>query len=167
MYLRLFQLRNPDLRHSRMASIKEVPFAAILDDPRASELLGEYEQECALPELGASSPQREMYAAMERSGLFTAFGAYMGDVMVGFAALLLYVLPHYGKKIANVESLFVAPAWRNTGTGSELVEAIERFAKREGCVAILYSAPAGSRLERLLGLKKPYRRSNSIFIRSL
>lgn len=150
-----------------MASIRPVSFSTLLDDCHAQQLFAEYERECALEELGATCPQREMYAAMERSGLFTAFGVYVGERLVGFATLLLYVLPHYGKKIANVESIFISPAWRNTGIGSELIHEIERFATHETCAAILYSAPTGSRLERLLGLKKTYRRSNAIFIRSL
>jgi GNAT superfamily N-acetyltransferase len=147
-----------------MVSIRQIPYASILE---AGDLLAEYAAECSIPEIGEASPQSVMYAMMESSGMFHTFGAFHGDELVGFAAELTYVLPHYGKKIATVESLFVAKKHRTGNTGLDLMSAIEKFAKSKECVAILYSAPTGSQLEKLLSLLKPYRRTNSVFCRHI
>ncbi len=148
-------------------AIRPVAFAEILGAPNAPELLAEYAAECALPELGAIEPQAEMYAVMEESGAFQCFGVYRDGQLSGFASALVYVVPHYGKRIATVESLFVAAASRRTGAGTKLMSAIEEHARERGCVAILYSAPAASQFESLLKMLTPYRHSNTVFLRSL
>jgi hypothetical protein len=130
-------------------------------------LLAEYAAECALPELGPAQPQADMYAVMEQSPAFQCFGVYEDGELAGFASVLTYVAPHYGKRIATVESLFIAAAQRRGRTGNELMCALEEHAAKCGCVAILYSAPAGSQLERLLQLLRPYRHSNTVFLRAL
>lgn len=146
--------------------IRHVSYAAILGDPGAADLLDEYSAECSLSEIGETNPQVQMYRAMEASGMMQAFGAYKGSELVGFATLLIYVLPHYGKKIATVESVFVARAQRS-GVGNALMKAIEGHATQSACEVILYSAPVESRLEMLLTLLPAYRHTNSIFLRKL
>lgn len=87
--------------------------------------------------------------------------------LVGFASVLVSVLPHYGRKVATLESLFVSAPHRSGGKGAHLMAAVEEFARQSGCVAILYSAPAGGKLERLLTIQRKYRLTNSVFCRSL
>jgi len=77
------------------------------------------------------------------------------------------VMPHYSKRVATVESIFVTESARKSGIGKELMSVIEAYAKEKGCVAILYSAPAGGKFERVLDASKRYRRSNSVFVRNL
>jgi ribosomal protein S18 acetylase RimI-like enzyme len=129
------------------------------------ELLKAYAEECSIPEIGSTDPQIQMYEAMERIGVAQCFGVY-AEKLVGFASLLMTVLPHYGKKVATVESIYVDPEYRPF-VGKNLLLELENYAKDAGCVAILYSAPAESRFERMLTLRKDYRRSNSVFTRSL
>lgn len=150
-----------------MISIRPIRYAEILEALNAQELLEEYAAECSLPELGPIEPQVEAYAVMERSGAFQCFGVYEDGGLVGFASALTYIVPHYGKRIATVESLFLAAAHRSGRTGNTLMSAIEEYARKQGCVVILYSAPASSQFERLLRLLKPYRHSNTVFLRSL
>jgi GNAT superfamily N-acetyltransferase len=147
--------------------ILPMSFAAILDRPEAKGLLAEYAAECSLPELGEIAPQYYLYEAMERSGTLRSFGVFNDDRLVGFATLLLYVLPHYGKKVATTESIFISAAQRVTGIGSKLLDFIENYARENDCTAVLYSAPTGSQFAKLLGLQKTYRHSNDTFIRSL
>lgn len=147
--------------------IRPVSYAEILEAPNAKALLDEYAQECSIPLIGEACPQADMYSAMEATGMFQAFGVFDEERLIGFAALLIYVLPHYGRKIATVESLFLSKAHRSAQGGSALMETIESYAKEQGCVAILYNARAESQLERLLTLLKPYERTNSVFCRSL
>lgn len=146
--------------------VRRASYSAILDDPRAPELLDEYSRECSIPQIGKPDPQRDLYELMEKSGLMHSFAFYDDGAMIGFATLLIHVLPHYGKRIANVESLFVSKSHRDHGAGEVVKTEIEDFAKRQGCVGILYNARAGSRLERLLGHLPQYERTNSVFLRT-
>lgn len=142
--------------------------AEIFDDPASAELFAEYEQECANPLTGSTAPVRAMYEALEGLGVAQCFAAYADLKLCGFAFVLISVLPHYGRRFATVESLFVGGAGRRGGgLGVWLMSAVEAHAKKAGCTAIFYSAPVGSRFARLLFLKKEYRKTNHIFTRSL
>jgi hypothetical protein len=44
---------------------------------------------------------------------------------------------------------------------------IESYAHGTGCAGILYSAPAGGKLEQLLDTKPEYQRTNAVFFRGL
>ena len=154
-----------------------------------AELVREYAKECSLPEIGEVQPNGEIYAAMERIGVAQVFAAYSRplasigvgcesqdadsvddnsvDQMIGFAAILMPVMPHYSKRVATVESIFVTESQRKSGIGKDLMRTIEDYAKEKGCAAILYSAPAGGKFERVLDASKHYRRSNSVFVGNL
>lgn len=142
--------------------IRPVSYSEIL---KAGDLLHEYAMECSLPELGYASPQRELYELLEKSGGFQAFGVYEGETMIGFAAVLIYVLPHYGQKVATSESIFISASHRNSSIGCELLAFLEEYARNKDCLAFLYSAPAESRFDKLLSLR--YRHSNNVYLRSL
>lgn len=145
--------------------IREVQFRTILDAPNAESLLAEYAAECSLPELGTTNPNAEMYSRLEAGGMRT-LAVYDGEILVGFATLLTYILPHYGKKVAATESIFVAAEHRPR-IGNELVDFIEQEARKNDCAAVLYSAPAGSRFSRMLSLLPKYRHSNDVYVRKL
>ena len=144
--------------------IRAVSYNHVLN---SEALLKEYGDECSIPEIGAPNPQREAYGRMEQSGLMHTFGVFEGYELIGFASILLFVLPHYGKKIANVESLFLTKAHRKGFAGLKLLSYIEAWAKANQCVVMLYNARAGSRLERLLGCLSRYKRTNSVFLWSV
>lgn len=127
----------------------------------APELLEHYAAECSIPLIGPINPQPAMYEALERAGILKCFGFFEGKTLVGFATVLTTVLPHYGKKVATVESIFAKRG------GKDLMHAIDVYAKEAGCVAVFYSAPVGGRLERLLSAKKNWTHTNAIFCRSL
>ena len=147
--------------------IRPLCYAEILDSANSEQLLAEYAAECSIPEIGVPNPQKELYAQMESSGLMKCFGVFGDGVLIGFAAMLFFVVPHYGKKVASVESLFVEQEHRSSGMGIALMRTIEEEAKASECVAVLYSAPTGSQLERLLSLSKSCRRTNSVFTNRL
>lgn len=148
----------------RVLEIRRISYAEILDSPQSEALLGEYGAECSIPEIGSPNPQRATYAHMESIGLMRSFGVFDASAMVGFATLLVFVLPHYGKKIANVESFFLAQSHRLGNSGRRLMTAIEAHARDMECVGVLYNARAGSKLERLLASLSDYKRTNSVFL---
>lgn len=140
-----------------MSEIRKIRCADILDSPNSPELLAEYGLECEMPDY---LPQRSMYEDMEARGAFDCFGAYLSGRLIGFISIVNVIMPHNGKKMALVESLFVSPAWRDSGAGNDLLAAGKSLSRDSGCVAILYSARAGSRLETILsrspGCKKTH-----------
>jgi hypothetical protein len=147
--------------------VRPASYSEILNAPNAEALLAEYAAECSIPGIGRINPQAEMYAAMEAAGFFRVMGAFDGDRLRGFAAVLTYLNPHYGLNLATVESLFLGAEYRNSRGGIELMGASEEHAEERNCETILYSAPTGSQFETLLSLRKNYHRTHSVFMRSL
>lgn len=143
-----------------MTEIHHVSSAEILA-PENEGLLRAYADECSLPQIGPINPQPAMYEAMERAGIFHCFGAFDDGQMVGFATVLTTVLPHYGKKVATVESVFALKG------GAELLTAVNAFAKDSACAVVFYSTPVGGRFERLLSANRDCSRTNAIFCRSV
>src|ERR1700709_1742825 len=123
-----------------MIAVAAIATTEVKDQPA---LLAEYAAECSIPALGPICPQWEMYERMQAAGLMQMFAVYADDVMVGFASVLVSVLPHYGFKAATVESLFVASAYRGSGAGTRLMAAVDEYARLEGCRLLQYGAPAG------------------------
>ncbi len=150
-----------------MISIVPVSFSVILNAPSAKKLLGEYAEECSIPEIGPINPQADMYDLLEQKGVMQCYGAFQDVQLVGFASVLTTVFPHYGKKVATVESLFVAAEHRATSAGKDLMRALDEHCKVRGCTGVLYSAPAGGKLEMLLDNGAKFRRTNVVFYRSL
>jgi hypothetical protein len=148
--------------------IRPVSYTEILDAPNSAELMAEYAAECSLPELGMPNPQRALYELLEKSGGFQAFGVYDERTLVGFASVLDYVLPHYGKKIAATESLFLGSGYRSKGLpGLHLLDSMQDYAKTQGCGHMLYSAPVGSRFDKMMTLFDNYRHTNNIYLRTI
>ena len=148
-------------------TIQQVSFSAILDAPNAAALLKEYEAECANPLIGPINPQREMYAQLERAGLMTSFASFADELVLGFGTVLLTIYPHYGVKVATLESIFTASSHRHSLIGATLLGKMEKLAKDIDCAGIYASAPIGSQFEALLDAKKDYKRTNSVLFRSL
>lgn len=147
-----------------MIAIKTVRVIEILD---SEALIAEYAAECSIPAIGEINPHRELYALMEKSGLMTCFMAYDDHRKVGFSILLMPILPHYSKKVATSESIFIAKSSRRSGAGLKLKRTVKDHAKDAGCVGILWSAPAGSKFERVLESSKSCQRTNAVFYENL
>lgn len=110
-----------------------------------------YAEESAISLLPAPQPRWDVYRAMEVTGLFKVIGAFDGERIVGFASVISGVMmPHYGVKLASVESIFVLKGYRKTGAGIRLLRAAEDVAREEGAVALLSAAPKGGSLAKVL-----------------
>ena len=141
--------------------------AEIFADACSAELFAAYDAECANPLLGPTTPQGAIYEALEATGSVQAFAGYLNGVLCGFGFVILGPLPHYGRKFATVESVFVARVARHSGLGTRLMSELEEFAREAGCEVIFYSAPVGSRLARLLFLSDDYCNTNHVFTKRL
>jgi GNAT superfamily N-acetyltransferase len=143
-----------------MIEILKCSVAELLHEANRRSLIAAYAEECAIPD---AVPQRETYLAMERAGLLVCFGAYARGELVGFVSVIRSVMPHHGKMVATVESLYAAPEYRDAGAGIALMAEAERFAKESGCVCLTYTARVGSRLETVLALRAGCERSHEMF----
>lgn len=147
-------------------SIRPCLVSDLQQAPNLVALLDEYRAECGIPELGPADPQFATYRQIEAAGLLFALGAFAGDDLVGFALVLISDLPHFGKRVAVTESLFVAAAARKGGAGVRLLAAVEQGAKERGAVGVLVSAPVASRLATVMQYTC-YREASRVFFRSL
>lgn len=134
--------------------------------PNFADVLAEYARESSLAELGTVCPQMDTYRALEASGMFHPIGAFDDVRLAGFILPIVIVLPHYGVLAATVESFFVPHAERKKGIGLRLMKYAEELAVGLGAKALLFSAPVGGSLARVLPFRG-YRHSNQVFVRAL
>ena len=146
--------------------IRQSTLDDLLAAPNWWALLDEYATECGNSGIGKPEMQVDTYRALEAAGVLKFLAAHHDGELVGFLFYLLTVLPHYGKRVAVSESVFVAHAHRGTGAGLALLKAAEDAALEAGAVGLLVSAPAGGPLDHLLAAKR-YEHTNAVWFKRL
>jgi len=146
--------------------IKRATVSDLFACPEITELLQEYADQSSNTELPPANPQQEIYMRMEEAGFFHVIAAFRGRELIGFAAVVVAVLPHYGVPVATMESIFVRNRHRHYGAGIKLVREAENLAREQGAKGLLVTAPAGGRLS-LVMPKIGYRKTNTVFFRVL
>jgi GNAT superfamily N-acetyltransferase len=135
--------------------------------PNLPQLLAEYAAESAIPELAeGAAAQVETYRQLEAAGMLHPIAASLDGELIGFVFVLISVLPHFGRKVALGESIFVARAARGTGAGVRLKDAAEALACECGAQAILFSAPIDGSFEAVLP-HHGYRAVSTAFFKEL
>ena len=154
------------MREPVAATVRQISVAEAFANKEFPALCREYAKESALA--GLPDPQEKLsaYQALEASGsdVFSVFGAFLGDTLIGFVALLTPVLPHYGVAVAVAESLFVGSEYRKTGAGLMLIRQAEKRARERRSPGVLFSSPSGGRLAALLP-RIGYRETNRVFLK--
>lgn len=148
------------------AVIKKVTIAEMERDENFPALFREYAEDSAILDLPPPDEKLAAYRAIERSGIFHVYGAFVGDGLAGFISVLLPVIPHYGVAVGVTESFFVAKAHRKSGAGLKLLRAAEDMARTAGAPALMVSAPFGGRLAEVLP-RQGYKETNRVFLRKL
>ncbi|WP_369952279.1 GNAT family N-acetyltransferase [Ralstonia syzygii] len=147
-------------------TVRPCTVADVESAPNMALLLAEYGAESAIPELGPVNPQFPLYKALEANGSVRMLGAFHDGELVGFMAVLVSVLPHFGVVVGTSESYFVASHDRKSGAGLDLLHAAEDMAREMGAIGFFVSTPVGSRLERVMpGVG--YRDTNRVFFKAL
>lgn len=149
-----------------MTEIRKITVARYYSEPNIAELWELYAEEAKIKGLPPHNPQRQMYEAMENMSILHTWGAYDDDRMVGFVALLVNMVPHYGLPIGTLESFFVHRYYRKGGTAIKLLQAAEAKAKELGAFAMSVSAPTGGKLEKAMPMWG-YRHTNTTFLKAL
>lgn len=150
-----------------MLEIIRRTFSQVSREKGFNALLEEYAAECAIHGLPEPSPRFETYKMLDTSTMFHGLGAYFDGRLIGFAAILAPIIPHYGTTIATMESIFVTREFRRkTGAGMGLLREAQQIAREIGSPAIMISAPTESALERVLP-RLGFRATNTVFTRTL
>jgi GNAT superfamily N-acetyltransferase len=102
------------------------------DEARCTELLGilfSQEQEFTA---NAEAQSRAIAMIIGNPELGRIFVCEIEGVVQGMVMLLFTVSTFLGKKVALLEDMVVAPAWRGKGVGTQLINYALDFARREG-----------------------------------
>ena len=149
-----------------MTEIRKSSIAEHFAEPNIAELWELYAEEAKIKGLPQHNPQRHMYDTLEQMNLLHIWGAYDEGRLIGFAVLLVNMVPHYGLPIGTLESFFVHRYYRKGGTAKRLLTAAEAKAKELGAFGMFISAPTGGRLEKAMPLFG-YRHTNTTFLKDL
>jgi len=143
--------------------IRKVSYSELFMNESFQDLVEQYGEECS--SLGSPNPDPLLYAILEKSGGFQAFGVYDGGRLIGFGSVLVYVLPHFGRKIASSESVFISKENRKSWLGIDLLDEMKDYAKERECEKFLWSAPVGSHFDQLLSVLYPH--INNVYMMDL
>ncbi len=133
-----------------MFDVKKVPVAELFARPEFDALCGEYAAEAGNPEFGEWSINKMMYLATEENGDGQAFAVYDGDTLAGFAYAFLTVQPHFQRvNVLCVDALFVTAAYRKTGAGLRLIQALKNHAREVKADGLLLGARFNTNAYRL------------------
>lgn len=146
--------------------IKKVTFAELQGNENFNTLIDEYAEEAKIVGLPPINIKVDLYQHYENMGAMYIIGAFFKDKLIGFAALLSPVLPHFSKLVTVGESLFVAKEYRKTGAGLKLIRASEDYAEKRGSPGLLLSAPTGGSLAELLP-HAGYVETNRVFFKKV
>lgn len=91
------------------------------------------------------------YAQLEQAGQLVAFGAFVGDDLVGYASVFILPHLHYGWLSATHDALFVLQEHRRSGLDRQLISAVQDAARAAGARFILWHCKPGSALEQIMG----------------
>lgn len=114
------------------------------------ELLEEYADECANANIGKPDPDWKLYEAMEQSGLMICLGVYDSADLIGFATILMHIVPHYSVKVGACESLFVSRKSRSYGGWKMLKDRVKAESTAAGCRSVIISAPLDGSLDKVM-----------------
>lgn len=149
-----------------MITVRKATVAEIEGNENFSNLAKEYAEESAIHGLPPPNEKIAAYRVIEATGIFQAYGAFLGELLVGFIAVLTPVIPHYGIAITVSESFFVAKEHRKTGAGLKLLRAAHQHAVDAKSPGFLVSAPTGGDLAQVLP-ELGYRETNRVFFKEI
>jgi GNAT superfamily N-acetyltransferase len=138
--------------------------SADFDDPAHAEAIVEIVNAYAIEPQGGGKPlsgevRRSIVPGMKATpGAFT-FLAWEGDRPVGVAVCFRGFSTFSGGPLVNVHDLSVLASHRGRGIGSRLLEAVEEYAREQGCCKVTLEVreanPHAERLYRRLGYSDP------------
>lgn len=154
------------LRGMESVSIRQCCASDLEQAPEFGALVDEYALEAARADLGGIRVQVGQYKQLEAIGMMRFVAAWRGAELVGFATVMVAIVPHYGKPVATTETLFVSSGARAGGAGLAMLKEVELIAKDMGAEGVFVSAPAGGVLSKVLP-RTGFRHTNEVFFKGL
>ena len=159
-------------------TILPVSISAIFDAPNAAHLIRAYAKACIVPD---AAPQRYLYEAMDRAGIFHCFAAYVDEAvgepdtpesaphlrLVGFASVICSIMPHDGHLVATLGEMFVDPPYRSLGADGLLMSAMEEKAEALGARCFVCLARTGSAYDKVLSRRTGFTQTHSQYTKWL
>jgi GNAT superfamily N-acetyltransferase len=133
----------------RISEIEEISAREFLSDADCLRLVSAYREECAKPPFGDSVPCLQAYEAMEGVKAYHLAKLVLNSKPIGFCGITIFVVPHFSKVCASVESLYLTPEYRKGTNGLRLLNWAKRKAKSLGAVGLTLTAVEGTRLEQI------------------
>lgn len=150
-----------------MCEIREISFTEFSNSSSYSGLIDGYESECTYEGFPPANLNKDLYKKLNDMGILKVFGAYLGDLLVGYCCLLISPNLHFSAPIGTVESFFVFKEHRNTGAGLKLLKAVEHVSKNNGAISLSLSTKKNSLLEKVMEGMKDYHQSNVVYMKRL
>ena len=145
--------------------IKKISMCETWEAANWSEILAEYVSEASIEGLPNPTPNIELYRRYEALGVLDAFGAFIGDTLIGYITLLEIPGTHYDiATLFSTESFFVLKAHRHTGAGLRLLKKVEEVARSRNAGGLLVSARSHTNLATVLA-HKDYKETNRVFFK--
>lgn len=149
-----------------MLNITKLAFADAIKREDFQSLIKRYSDSSKMDGVPDVNLQTQVYLNMEAMGIFTMFGAFSGDLLVGIIATTAAPVPRHGGILANVEAFYVEPEHRSSGAAKRLLDMAEADVRAKNAVVFSMTAPTGSTLERI-SPRLGFRHSHSVFTKVL
>ena len=146
-----------------MIEIRKITVAELLEHKDWNAVVEKYADESSIKDMPRFKVDVALYKKLESFGSLSVFGAFSGELLVGFLSVLVTVLPHYSTETAKIESLFVLNEYRHTGAGARLISKAKEAGKEKGAIGLLISAPFGGVLASALSKRKGFIETNRVF----
>lgn len=133
-----------------MITVRPIKLADTID--AAMPMIMDHIAEIGIYEGIEVDPDREKYIALDDAGVVIAFGAFLGDALVGYCVSFILSTPHSrGLNVCLNDLCYLAPEFRKTSRAAlDMVRATEQEAKRRGAKKILWNVRLGTKMMKII-----------------
>lgn len=133
-----------------MIDVRRCPVIDIIENENLPVIQQEFSDEVATYIKPASPEKLRGYIDMERAGVMQSIGAFCGEKLIGFVAVLAAKVPRCDAPMAVADGLYVARAYRRTGAGVKLIREAEKYARDIGSPCLAFGTPKDGPLATIL-----------------
>lgn len=120
-------------------------------------------------ELMRLKPDWDRYQYLEDSDMLLILTAWASEEIIGYCVCIMTSHLHYADlQVCTCDALFVhEEARRSRGVGLRLMEVAEEIAHENGCEAVFWAAPVGSRMNQILDGLNGYQKREVVYQKRL
>lgn len=109
-----------------------------------------------------------VFHALEDGGMLIGLGLWYGLSLIGYCiSTMTPDMLHAGKTLCQNSATFLLPEHRASTACKFMLDSMEIVAEARGCSAMLWIAPLGGALEKILRTRDDTRPTESMFMRKL